>query len=66
MEPSLPQSSLDIEDVCPTLWPNMRLPTLGIEFADRRSSTPRRHDDGRLVERVRHSYQRGLSFQGQP
>jgi hypothetical protein len=41
-----------------------RLLALGIEFADRRSSTPWRHDAGRLVERKRHPYQRGLSFQG--
>ena len=41
-----------------------RLLALGIEFADRRSSTPRRLDAGRLVERKRHPYQRGLSFQG--
>ena len=66
MEPSLPQSSLDIEDVCPTARPDVRLLARGVEFADRRSSTPRRHADGRIVERLRHPYQRGLNFEKQP
>ena len=66
MEPSLPQSSLDIAGVCPTPRPDVRLPTLGGEFADRRPSTFLRHDGGRLFERVCHSYKRELNFRERP